>query len=104
VQHGTGDFVERFETPRAGAARAMSAIVTLYDYADVMTGARFGGRLDGVELEIVVVDDRRDGGRAVVSASWTARRVPICSSPATSTVMPTARNVAWRPPVPTGSW
>ena len=69
VQHGTGDFVERFETSSYGGANpSVSAIVTLYNYADVVTDT-----LDslvastGVDLEIVVVDDHsRDEGPSVV--------------------------------------
>jgi len=69
VEHGTGDFVERFETPSyAGANPSVSAIVTLYNYADVVTGALNSlVASTGVDLEIVVVDDHsRDDGRTAV--------------------------------------
>jgi hypothetical protein len=69
VLHGTGDFVERFETPAyRDADPTVSVIVTLYNYADVVNDT-----LDsvvastGVDFEIVVVDDHsRDDGRSVV--------------------------------------
>ena len=68
--HGSDDVVERIETGRyAGAAPSVSVVVTLYNYADLVTHT-----LDsivastGVELEIVVVDDHSgDAGRAVVT-------------------------------------
>ena len=69
VLHGSGDFVERFETPAYADARAaVSVIVTLYNYADLVTEtleSLVASR--GVDFEIVVVDDHsRDDGRAVV--------------------------------------
>ena len=69
VVHGTGDFVERFDTPAYADARpAVSVIVTLYNYADLVTetlDSLVASR--GVDFEIVVVDDHsRDDGRAVV--------------------------------------
>ncbi|HEX6657525.1 MAG TPA: glycosyltransferase, partial [Ilumatobacter sp.] len=69
VLHGSADFVERFETPAyADAGPAVSVIVTLYNYADLVTEtleSLVASR--GVDFEIVVVDDHsRDHGRAVV--------------------------------------
>jgi hypothetical protein len=75
VEHGTDDHVERIETPAYAASRSgaggpeVSVIVTLHNYADVVSET-----LDSivasrdVELEIVVVDDRStDHGRSVVA-------------------------------------
>ncbi|HZB40403.1 MAG TPA: glycosyltransferase [Ilumatobacter sp.] len=69
VLHGTDDFVERFETPAyATAEPTVSVIVTLYNYADLVTDTLASlVASHGVRLEIVVVDDHsRDGGRAIV--------------------------------------
>jgi hypothetical protein len=69
VVHGSGNFVERFETPAyADAHPAVSVIVTLYDYAGLVTETLESlVASTGVDFEIVVVDDHsRDDGRAVV--------------------------------------
>jgi glycosyltransferase involved in cell wall biosynthesis len=67
--HGNDDFVERFATPAYATAQpTVSVIVTLYNYADLVTdtlASLVASR--GVHFEIVVVDDHsRDGGRAIV--------------------------------------
>ena len=71
LDHGTDDYVERFETPAFAAARpTVSVIVTLYNYADVVVDT-----LDSivasseVDFEIIVIDDHStDAGRSVVRA------------------------------------
>ena len=70
VRYGVDDHVVRVESEAyAGASPEVSVIVTLYDYARVVTET-----LDsivashGVDLEIVVIDDHStDDGRAVVA-------------------------------------
>jgi len=70
VRFGVEDHVERIETPAyAGATPEVSVIVTLFDYAHLVTET-----LDSlvasrdVAFEIVVIDDHsRDDGRAVVA-------------------------------------
>ncbi len=69
VLHGTDDFVERTTTPSYGdALPEVSVIVTLYNYADVVAETLDSlVASEGVDLEIVIVDDHsRDAGRAVV--------------------------------------
>jgi glycosyltransferase involved in cell wall biosynthesis len=69
VDHGTDDYVERFETPAfAAACPTVSVIVTLYNYAHLVVDT-----LDSivasseVDLEVVVIDDHStDSGRSVV--------------------------------------
>jgi hypothetical protein len=69
VTHGTDDFVTRIETASYATAQPdVTVILTLYDYADVVSETLESLVASvGVELEIVVVDDHsRDAGRAVV--------------------------------------
>jgi len=69
VLHGSDDVVERFETPAyAGAEPTVSVIVTLYNYAEVVTETLEAlVASTGVDFEVVVVDDHsRDAGRAFV--------------------------------------
>ncbi|HWL42909.1 MAG TPA: glycosyltransferase [Ilumatobacter sp.] len=71
VRHGRDDVVQRTETPAyAGAAPAVSVIVTLFDYGHLVTETLDSlVRSEGIDYEIVVVDDHsRDDGRAVVQA------------------------------------
>jgi glycosyltransferase involved in cell wall biosynthesis len=71
LAHGTGQHISRRESPAyAGATPDVSVIVTLYNYADVVTETL--GSLaasTGVEIEIIVVDDHAtDDSRTVVDA------------------------------------
>jgi len=69
VVHGAADLVERFETSAYATARpAVSAIVTLFNYADVVSETLESLTAStGIDFEIVVVDDHsRDDGREVV--------------------------------------
>ena len=71
VRHGSEDVVVRTETPAfAGAAPEVSVVVTLFDYAHLVTET-LTSLIESrdVAIEIVVVDDHsRDDGRAVVAA------------------------------------
>lgn len=71
VRHGVDDHVVRVESAAyAAATPEVSVIVTLYDYAHVVTETLDSiVASEGVDLEIVVVDDQStDDGRAVVAA------------------------------------
>ena len=103
LRHGSPDHVERCSTPtweEAATAPRLSVIVTLHDYADVVTEtldsvvAAIGGRDD---VEIVVVDDAStDHGRAVVSEFMAAHAsTPMLLLGADANRgLPAARNVA----------
>ena len=69
VRHGTDDHVERVESAAyAAATPEVSVVVTLYNYAHLVTETLDSiVASDGVDLEIVVVDDHStDAGRATV--------------------------------------
>ncbi|MEL6894166.1 MAG: glycosyltransferase family 2 protein, partial [Actinomycetota bacterium] len=69
--HGSADHVDVAETPTwAAAAADVSAIITLYDYADVVTEALDSlAASEDVDVEVVVVDDHStDDGPAIVRA------------------------------------
>lgn len=71
VLHGTEDHTARIETPTYAAAQPeVSVIVTLYDYAGVVTDTLESlVASSDVAYEIVVVDDHsRDAGRDVVTS------------------------------------
>lgn len=74
LRYGTDDHVERIESPSYPGARPdVSVVVTLYDYATVVTETLDSiAASQDVAFEIVVVDDHStDHGRAVV-AGWSA--------------------------------
>lgn len=71
IRHGRDDVIDRIETPAyAMSTPEVSVVVTLFDYAHLVTETLDSlVRSDGVDTEIVVVDDHsRDDGRAVVTA------------------------------------
>lgn len=75
-RHGDPDHVERSETPAyASVEPEVTAIVTLFDYAPLVTGTLVSlAASTDVELEIVVVDDHSaDDGRDVVRRFLAAR-------------------------------
>lgn len=70
LRHGAEQHIERLETPAWAAARPeVSVIVSVYDYADTVGQALTSALAsEGVDLEIVVVDDHAtDASRAVVA-------------------------------------
>ena len=69
LRHGASQHVERIETPAYATARPeVSAVVTLYNYADVVTETLDSlAASEDVDLEIVVVEDHAtDDSREVV--------------------------------------
>lgn len=71
LRHGDPQHVERTETPAyASAAPEVTVVVTLYDYADVVTETLDSiAASEGVAFEIVVIDDHAtDHSRQVVQA------------------------------------
>ncbi len=77
LRHGADQNIVREATPayeRQAAAPRVSAIVTLYDYADVVTETlRSLMASVGVDFEIIVIDDHStDRGRSIVSDLFAA--------------------------------
>ncbi|MFM2073628.1 MAG: hypothetical protein RLZZ623_3892 [Actinomycetota bacterium] len=71
LNHGTAQHIERVETPAFATARPqVSVLVTLYNYADVVTETLDSILAsEGIEFELIVVDDHAtDHSRAVVRA------------------------------------
>jgi glycosyltransferase involved in cell wall biosynthesis len=69
LRHGTEQHIERVETPSfATAEPQVSVLVTLYNYADVVVETLDSiVASEGVEMELIVVDDHAtDHSRAVV--------------------------------------
>lgn len=79
LRHGATQHVTRTTTPSyAGAAPEVTVLVTVYDYADVVTETLDSiAASEGVSFEVVVVDDHAtDRSREVVSA-WLERHPDV---------------------------
>ena len=81
LDHGDADHVNRFEsTTWANADADITVVVTVYDYADVVTQTldSIASSVD-VSVEIVIVDDASTDGAVQVVQDWMARHddVPV---------------------------
>ena len=101
LRHGTDDHVERVRSAAYDqlSAPEVSVVVTLYDYAHLVTETLDSiAASSGVEFEIVVVDDHsHDEGRAVVT-DWIGEHPQVAAILLGSDInrgLPAARNLGF---------